>query len=459
MPANPLSSDALAIWQAGVDAVRPEKLIPETVSLQADRLRIGERDYRLADWDRIVVVGAGKAGAAMSSALLTALGEPSVRKKVTGWVNVPDDCVVPLEHIHLHGARPAGVNEPTAAGVKGTQEILKLARSCTARDLCLVLISGGGSALMPAPVIGITLADKQDVTRHLMHSGATINELNCVRKQLSAVKGGGLARAAAGAGEIVTLIISDVVGDPLEIISSGPTVPDSSTPQQALQILEQKYGGLERIPENVRYVLQSPPGDERAGKQFPGRIRNLLIASNSLALEAASRQAQQLGYQVLSFGSHNEGDAGEQGTALAEFALQIRDRNQPLAPPACVLSGGEPTVRFADTDRPRKGGRNQQLALSALLVMRDRGADNVIVLSGGTDGEDGPTDAAGAFADADVLAKADDLGLNPAEFHAVQNAYPFFEQTGGLIKTGPTNTNVMDLRVVLVAAESAATAQ
>lgn len=451
MPATSLSSDALAIWQAGVDAVRPEKLIPETVSLQDDRLQIAGRDYRLADWDRIVVVGTGKAGAAMSSALLTALGEETVRDKVTGWVNVPDDCVVPLDHIHLHGSRPAGVNEPTEAGVEGTQQILNLVRSCTARDLCLILISGGGSALMPAPVIGITLADKQEVTRHLMHAGATINELNCVRKQLSAVKGGRLARAASGAGEIVTLIISDVVGDPLDVISSGPTVPDPSTPQEALQILEETYGGLERIPENVRYVLQTQNGGESAEERFPSNIRNLLIAGNTVALQAASRQAEQSGYQIHSLGSTNAGDADEQGTLLAELALQIRDRQQPLAPPACVLSGGEPTVNLTDTGRPRKGGRNQQLALSALLKLRQSGAENIVVLSGGTDGEDGPTDAAGAFADASVIANADGLGLDPAEFHAIQNAYPFFEQTGGLIKTGPTNTNVMDLRVVLVA--------
>jgi glycerate-2-kinase len=450
MPATSLTSDALAIWHAGVDAVRPEKLIPETVIVDGDRLQVAGRDYRLSDWDRIVVVGTGKAGAAMSSALLTALGEKTAREKVTGWVNVPDDCVVPLEHIHLHGARPAGVNEPTEAGVEGTQQILNLARSCTARDLCLILISGGGSALMPAPVIGITLADKQEITRHLMHAGATINELNCVRKQLSAVKGGGLARAASGAGEIVTLIISDVVGDPLDVISSGPTVPDPSTPQQALEILEEKYDGLEHIPENVRYVLQTQNGVECAEEHFPDNIRNVLIASNAIALDAAARQAGDLGYQVHSLGSDNEGDADDQGRMLAELAMKIRDGQQPPPPPACVLSGGEPTVRFAETDQPRKGGRNQQLALSALLKLRESGAENIVVLSGGTDGEDGPTDAAGAFADADVLTRADDLGLDPAEFQAIQNAYPFFDQTGGLIQTGPTNTNVMDLRVVLV---------
>lgn len=451
MPATPLRSDALAVWQAAVDAVRPDRLIPEIVRVEGNRFRIGDRNYRLSDWDRIVVVGAGKAGAAMSSALLTALGPEIARQKVTGWVNVPDDCVVPLAHIHLHGSRPAGVNEPTEAGVTGTQQILNLARSCAARDLCIVLISGGGSALLPAPVIGITLADKQAVTRHLMHAGATINELNCVRKQLSAVKGGGLARAASGAGEIVALIISDVVGDPLEVISSGPTVPDTSTPQEALQILEEKYRGLEHIPENVLYTLQTQHNKVSSRTRFPNKLHNLLIAGNTTAIEAAGRKAAELGYLLYSLGSENEGDADEQGTMLAELAVQIRDRQEPLPPPACVLSGGEPTVRFAETDQPRKGGRNQQLALSALLTLKEQGAARVVVLSGGTDGEDGPTDAAGAIADESVLAQADELGLAPEEFHARQNAYPFFEQTGGLIKTGPTNTNVMDLRVVLVA--------
>ncbi|MBD3675883.1 MAG: DUF4147 domain-containing protein [Planctomycetaceae bacterium] len=449
MTAEKLRSDALSIWQAGVDAVRPERLIPRVVSVSEETLRIGERSVALSDWDRIVVVGTGKAGASMAAALESALGEELCREKVTGWVNVPENCAEEREFIHLHGARPAGVNEPTAAGVRGTQEILNLAHSCTQRDLCLVLISGGGSALMPAPIEGMTLNDLQAVTRHLMHSGATINELNCVRKQLSAVKGGRLAQAALGAGEIISLIISDVVGDPLDVIASGPTVPDPGTPQQALDILEQQYETRDAIPENVRQVLEKQSRSKTAEETFPEQVQNLLIGTNAEALKASLQKAEELGYAVHSLGSENEGDADDYGVELAQLARRIRDESRPLAPPACVLSGGEPTVTFAESDQPRKGGRNQQLVLSALIELK-ADADRIAILSGGTDGEDGPTDAAGAFLDQQLIAEMQAQGLDPSVYRDVQNAYPFFDQLGGLIKTGPTNTNVMDLRVVLV---------
>lgn len=301
---------------------------------------------------------------------------------------------------------------------------------------------------MPAPVEGITLADKQNVTRHLMHSGATINELNCVRKQLSAVKGGRLAQAARKAGKIVTLIISDVVGDPLDVIASGPTVGDSSTPQKALKILEDKYGNRETIPPNARTVLEESLETDQ-DSPFPHQVSNLLIGSNQVALDAAKAKAEELGYLVRSLGSENEGDADEYGVDLAKLALRIRNGEESLSSPACVLSGGEPTVTFAKTDQPRKGGRNQQLVISALSVLQ-QDSDRIAILSGGTDGEDGPTDAAGAFVDTALISRMVEMGIDPDEYREVQNAYPFFEQLDGLIKTGPTNTNVMDLRVVLV---------
>jgi glycerate-2-kinase len=446
--ANTLASDALSIWQSGVDAVRPEVLIPHVLRVENETLFIRDKKYTLSDWDRIVVIGGGKAGAAMANAVIETLGPTLCRDKLTGWVNVPENCVEELEFIQLHGARPAGVNEPTSAGVEGTQQILKLARSCETRDLCLILISGGGSALMPAPVEGITLADKQSVTRHLMLNGATINELNCVRKQLSAVKGGRLAHAASGAGEIVSLIISDVVGDPLDVIASGPAVGDSSTPQQALIVLDQKYGSREAIPPNVKAVLEASLTSSHE-IEFPSHVSNLLIGSNQVALDAAKSKAKELGYGVRSLGSENEGDADEYGVDLANLALRIRQGEESLSPPVCILSGGEPTVTFAKTDQPRKGGRNQQLVLSALTTLQNS-PDRIAILSGGTDGEDGPTDAAGAFVDAGLISRMTELGVNPDEYRDVQNAYPFFAQLDGLIITGPTNTNVMDLRVVLV---------
>ncbi|HUG20147.1 MAG TPA: DUF4147 domain-containing protein, partial [Planctomycetaceae bacterium] len=358
-------------------------------------------------------------------------------------------------------------NEPTEAGGEGTRKILELASSCGPRDLCLVLISGGGSALMPAPAKGVTLKVKQQVTRQLMLSGATINELNCVRKHLSDIKGGRLAIAARRAGRIVSLIISDVVGDPLDVIASGPTVQDLSTSQDAYEVLNRFGGGHPVFAEYTLSIVQArllliaqnleqgrrDSGAEMAGedsKSFPDQVRNFVIGNNDVALTAAAQEALYRGYAVYSLGSENEGDADDQGRALARLGLRILESHEPVAPPACVLSGGEPTVSFVPTEQPRKGGRNQQLALSALIELSEADLEKIVVISGGTDGEDGPTDAAGAIADANVLNKANQLGLEPAKFRDIQNAYPFFEATDGLLKTGPTNTNVMDLRIMLV---------
>ena len=240
MPRSPeqLRRDALRIWQAGVDAVRSDRLVRQHLRVEGRTLVIGVDRLDLDRIGRIAVVGAGKAGAGMAAAVEEVLGPGLLeQKQVTGWVNVPEDCVRLLARIHLHGARPPGVNEPTAAGVQGAEEILRIVESLGPDDLCLCLLSGGGSALLPAPVEGITLDDKLAVTRHLSAAGANIQELNTVRKQLSRIKGGGLARACR-AGRLVSLIISDVLGDPLDVIASGPTVPDTSTPEAALEVLD-----------------------------------------------------------------------------------------------------------------------------------------------------------------------------------------------------------------------------
>ncbi len=513
-----LRRDAQRIWLAGVEAVRSQRLVLECLEVDAGILRIGNSAslailrLPLSSIRRIVVVGAGKAGTGMAEAVEEALGPKlMVQKQLAGWVNVPADCCGTVsrpchceastvgvarsgdrattggsaglaagrqpapQYIHLHPARPAGVNEPTAEGVAGSEEILRLVGSLGPDDLCLCLISGGGSALMPAPVEGITLADKLAVTRHLSAAGANIEQLNTVRKQLSRIKGGGLLRACR-AGRLVSLIISDVLGDPLDVIASGPTVPDSSTPQAALDVLEQFHAREAGISPAVFEYLEKAA---HRGLLAPGywdnttdvhvRASNFIIGNNATAVAAAAEEAKRLGYAVAATSAaQSEGLADDVGRELAETALAMRagGGRQECLPhcagrqeclPHCLVSGGEPVVKLAEPSRRGLGGRNQQLVLAAALrLMNDRAdrnvcptAEGIVLLSGGTDGEDGPTDAAGAFFDSQVLAAARQKNLDPADYLARNDAYHFFSPLGALLKTGPTQTNVCDLRVVV----------
>ncbi|MBI1312374.1 DUF4147 domain-containing protein [bacterium] len=451
---------AIGIWKAGVAAVGSERLIRQNVSIDDRQLRVVDQSFDLSQLGRVVVVGAGKAGAGMAAAVEAVFSDAGLAERLTGWVNVPADCVRPLSRITLHAARPAGVNEPTAEGVAGSERILELVAGLRDNDLCLVLLSGGGSALLPAPIEGVQLADKQIITRRLMHGGATIGELNCVRKHLSRIKGGGLARAAT-AGTLISLIISDVIGDPLDVIASGPTVEDSSTPQEALDVLQRIVPEPDRIPSSViaalaAAVLQSAQGcvdSVGTGHRRPisVAVTNRILGNSAIAVAAAAERASELGFRVETLGSSVDGIASELGRDLAARALRIQSASDE---PTCLISGGEPTVRLAQTDLPRKGGRNQEVALGACAALREQPAsqtDSLVILAGGTDGEDGPTDAAGAICDAQVLNEMRRLDLDASDFLAINNAYELFDCTGGLLKTGPTDTNVMDLHVVLVA--------
>ena len=452
-----LRADALAIWHAGVQAVRSDQLVAANLSVVGDALHIADEEIPLAEIERILVVGAGKAGAGMAAGLERALGPQLLREKcVAGWVNVPEDCVQTLSHIRLHPARPAGKNEPTAAGVAGTQEILRLVEAAGPRDLCFCLLSGGGSALLPAPVAGVSLADKQAVTRHLSGAGANIQQLNTVRKQLSRIKGGGLTRSCR-AGRLVTLIISDVLGDPLDVIASGPTVPDTATPAEALEILAQ-FGAREAgIPASVfaaieaRMMATSGDGDS-FGAPTPAVV-NLVIGNNAVAVDAAGQEAERRGYShAMHATTELEGQAEEVGRHLANMALRMR--NEPG--PDCLITGGEPVVELVDAARRGDGGRNQQLVLAALVELLEnaddagRVLDGIALLSGGTDGEDGPTDAAGAAINAALAEKLVATDLEPREFLQRNDAYHFFAPLEALIHTGPTHTNVCDIRVVVV---------
>lgn len=443
---------AEAIWSAGVAAVDSARLVQSAVRCQAGELTIAGETLPLRDIDRILVVGGGKAGAGMAAGLEAALGPEVLTTKVTGWLNVPADCVRELQVIHLHAGRPAGLNEPVAAGVAGTTRILELAGSMTRRDLCLVLLSGGGSALLPAPAAGITLEDKQQVTRGLMQSGASIDELNAVRSCLSRFKGGGLLRAIP-AGRTLALIISDVIDDPLPVIASGPTVAQRPDPRRALSILEARLG-TDQIPDRVRQQLLTSVTTADDATLAASACRNVIIGNNQTAVSAAAAQARQLGFEVAFEVTNQAGIARDVGRDLARACNTWRQRAT-TSRGWCLISGGEPVVQMVPTSQPRKGGRNQELVLAAGRELWDRVDDRCVVLSGGTDGEDGPTDAAGAVFDARVFRRAVDRQLHPDPYLEINNAYPFFDATGGLLKTGPTHTNVMDLRIALVVPDAA----
>lgn len=455
-----LTRDALAIWQAGVAGVDSLHLVQQNVQVKDDLLHLADESFQLSSIRRIVVVGAGKAGAGMAAGLESALGDTVMNQKhLTGWLNVPADCVRPLKRITLHAARPAGVNEPTAAGVLGAKKILELVRHLGPDDLCICLLSGGGSALMPAPSGGITLDDKLAVTKLLSAAGANIEQLNTVRKQLSQIKGGGLARACR-AGHLVTLIISDVMGDPLDIIASGPTVPDTGTAADALAILEHFRAREAGIRSAVfEHLQQADAKSHDHRRQTFSHVANVIIGNNPVAVDAAGMKAESLGY-AHAMVSHQqlEGEAEVVGRQLAQTALRMKSE----AGPNCLISGGEPTVNLVAASQRGLGGRNQQLALAALCELKsgalttssaairwpDRLQD-LVILSGGTDGEDGPTDAAGAYVNAAIAAEIARRQIDPEDYLRRNDAYRLFEPLEGLIKTGPTHTNVCDLRVVV----------
>ena len=415
---------ARAIWNAAVDAVRPAPLVEAALR------------GAMSDAARVLVVGAGKAGPGMAVGLETALAHRL--DSVEGLVNVPAGMSAPLESVRLHSARPQSVNEPRPEGVAGTEEMLRLIATAGPDDAVVCLLSGGGSALLPAPAEGLTLDDKLAVTKLLHMSGATIDEMNCVRKHLSRVKGGRMVENFRGVAWL-TLIISDVVGDPLDVIASGPTAPDPTTFADAVAVID-RFGLRERVPPAVLRHLERGDIPDTPKRILPNVV-NRVIGSNRVALESATARAEALGYRVLNLGAFVEGETRQVATATAGIVRSIRRDAQPLSAPACVLIGGETTVTIGD--KPGKGGRNQEFALAVRAKFGGE-MKGVTVLSGGTDGEDGPTDAAGAVAD-------ETTPVDGVEDHlARHDAYPFFERCGGLIRTGLTGTNVMDVRVILV---------
>jgi glycerate 2-kinase len=436
-----LQRDLHAIFQAALKAVDPGEAIRTHVRREGDHLHVADRTYDLRQYEAAYVIGVGKAGAAMALAVEALVGD----RLRGGHVIVKYGHGGPVKHITLH---EAGHPIPDEAGVRATRTLIDFVKDRGSRDLLICLISGGGSALSPAPVDGITLAEKQEVTRQLLACGATIHEINALRKHISQIKGGQLTRLAAPA-TLITLVLSDVVGDALDVIASGPTVPDTSTFADSLEILD-KYRLLDHVPEAVRRHLEAGRAGEIPETPKPGDAvfaytQTVLIGRNLQALEAASRQATDLGYQPLILSSVIEGETREVAKVHAGIAKEVLASGHPLAPPACILSGGETTVTLRGQG---KGGRSQEFALTMALEIR--GIPGIAVLSGGTDGTDGPTDAAGASADWTTCERAERLGLQPRLALERNDAYPFFADLGDLLITGPTQTNVMDVRIMLI---------
>ena len=438
-----LKNDAVKIFSAGVAAVEPGQAVRSHLKLDGDTLVAGQHRLPLTPGGRVLVVGAGKAGAPMAAAVEDILGERLNR----GIVAVKYGHLSPVKRVTI---LEAGHPVPDEAGVRASAKIRELLISASRNDTVICLISGGGSALLPSPVPSVTLKDKQKTTSLLLECGAQINEINCIRKHLSSLKGGGLAKAAHPA-RVITLILSDVVGDPLDVIASGPTVGDPTTFADAMSVLT-RYDLVNKVPASVRDYLQEGALNQHPETPKPGApeladVVNLLIGTNNIAVSAAEKKASDLGYNVKILSSTITGETRDAADVHAAVAREIVAADDPVPRPACVLSGGETTVTIKGAG---KGGRNQEFALAAALGID--GLPDTVILSGGTDGTDGPTDAAGAVADHTTLDRARAAGMDALTHLDNNDAYPFFEKLGDLLITGPTLTNVMDLRVILVGA-------
>lgn len=432
---------ALKSLKAALNVADPKKLMKSKISLKGSVLHVNGYSFDLEKFKNVYVIGGGKASGLMAEALEEIMGNYITH----GFVNVPKGSKHKTRVVKLHEAsHPI----PDESGVEGTRRILEIAEKAGEGDLIICLISGGGSSLMPLPRGEITIADKRKITADLLRCGATINEINTVRKHLSEFKGGWLAKKAFPA-TILNLILSDVLGDPLEVIASGPTVPDPTTFSDAIKVLK-KYGLWEKAPESVRKVLldgekgliQETP---KAGDEAFRKVFNVIVGNNRLASLAACETMKSEGLNTVLLTSLLEGEARHAGIMLASVAREILMSGNPVPRPAGIVAGGETTVTVVGDGL---GGRNQEIALAASLKIH--GLGGMVVASFSTDGVDGPTDAAGALADGKTLTKAEKIGLNAEEYLARNDSYSFFSKLGDLVFTGPTGTNVNDVSVIVV---------
>lgn len=468
--ATRLRNDLAMIRDAAIAAVRPERLVVGRLSVVAGELLLDGRPLDPAlgvGRGRLAIVGGGKAAAGMAAGLVDVLAAGGVAtERVAGLVSVPEGCGRMVAGVEIRETRARAENLPTPAAVAATREMLAIVQSLGPDDLALAVVSGGGSALIAAPQEGVLLEDKIAVTRLLSAAGADITELNLVRQAASDVKGGGLARACS-AGRLLVLVLSDVLGDPLESIASGPCMPGAASARAALAVLE-RFGATAAAPR-LTAVLQAEAANAVARQASTGgvatgastrgswttprgcRVGHLLLGTNATAVEAAARAAERQGYAVTVRGAATgtSETADEVGRRLAEDgrALDAAVAADGLA--RAIVEGGEAVVRLpADHGR---GGRNQQTVAAALAEMIPSGGwpPGLLVASLGTDGEDGPTAAAGGVADAAIAERITDLGLDVAAAVARCDALPLLEAAAGLIVTGPTGTNVADVRIVL----------
>jgi glycerate 2-kinase len=441
MTVSQLRDAARLIWEAALQRADVGACLRETVRLERDALSIAGQSFELQG--RLLVIGAGKAAAKMARISQTILGS-----RIDGGLVVTKyGHALPLDR--SIEVIEAGHPIPETAGLDAAERTLQLVSGSSAHDVVLCLISGGGSALWPAPAAGITLAEKQQVTGVLMRAGATIRELNAVRKHLSTIKGGQLARWAAPA-RVISLIVSDVIGDPLDFIASGPTAPDTTSFADALAIVD-KYGVA--VPPAVRRRLedgaqQRIPDTPKPGEALFENVFNVIVANNRLLVEAAQRQAERLGLNALVLATGIEGEAKDVGRIFAAIAQEAVATGQPVKPPACIIAAGETTVTVRGSG---SGGRNQEMALAWAMAMADQPPHlPACFASIATDGSDGPTDAAGGLVDASTCSRGRTLGLEPARHLQSNDSYSFLKATGDLVVTGPTLTNLMDLQLVLV---------
>jgi glycerate-2-kinase len=432
---------ALKSLENAINAVEPRRLIRARISLKESILHADGCQFDIKEFRNIYVLGGGKAGSSMAEALEEILGDHIT----CGIVNVPKGSKHKTRVVKIHEASHP---TPDESGVEGTAQMLEIAERAGRQDLVICIFSGGGSSLMPMPINGVSIADKRKITEDLLKCGATIVEVNTVRKHLSKFKGGWLAKKAYPA-TVINLILSDVLGDPLDFIASGPTVPDSTTFNDAIRVLR-KYSLWDSAPESVRKILMEGkrgniPETPKKNDEAFNKVYNIIIGNNKLACTASCKTLQDEGLNTVLLTTSLEGEARHVGIVLAAIAREVTASGNPVKKPAGIVAGGETIVTVTGNGL---GGRNQELALAAATKIC--GLDGVVIASLSTDGVDGPTNAAGAIVDGRTLTRSDKMGLKPEEFLANNNSYAFFSEVGDLILTGPTETNVNDISLIVV---------